>query len=273
MHHVAVTVAEHLHLDVARPLDQFLDENKGIAERALRLALRRRQQLGQLCCAIDAAHAAPTATGDRLDHHGEADFFGFGGQRGRILFVALIARHHGHAGFDGDLLCRRLAAERAHGIGRGSDEDETGVGHRLREVRIFREEPIARMDRIRARAQSSRNDRVAPQITVGGGRRADVHGLVGLADMQRLGVGVRIDGDGRHAQTARGADDPTGDFASIGDQDFFEHGVLMADGCRGAAGFRKAARAGPAVVAGVVRHPANAPRDDECGRHRTFNTR
>ena len=41
VHDVAVGVAEHLHLDVAGPVDHLLQQDAGIAEGRLRLALRR----------------------------------------------------------------------------------------------------------------------------------------------------------------------------------------------------------------------------------------
>ena len=45
------------------------------------------------------------------------------------------------------------------------------------------------------------------------------HGLVGQLDVQRVLVGLGIDGDGRDAHLAGGLDDAAGDFAAVGDQD------------------------------------------------------
>ena len=45
VHDVAVVVAEHLQLDVARPFDELLDVERAVAERRRRLAPRRRNQL------------------------------------------------------------------------------------------------------------------------------------------------------------------------------------------------------------------------------------
>ena len=76
MNDIAVPVAEHLHLDVARRGDVFLDQHARIAERRLRLALRaleRRLEIGVL---VDAAHALAAAAGDRLDQHRIADLVG-----------------------------------------------------------------------------------------------------------------------------------------------------------------------------------------------------
>ena len=61
------------------------------------------------------------------------------------------------------------------------------------------------------------------QIAVGAPRRTDADVFVGEADVQRILVGLRIDGDGLDAELAAGADDAQGDFAAISDEDFLEH--------------------------------------------------
>ena len=56
-----------------------------------------------------------------------------------------------------------------------------------------------------------------------------MNGLVGHFDMQRIGIGVRIDRDGGDTQAARGLDDPAGDLAAIGDEDLVEHARPLFD--------------------------------------------
>ena len=58
---------------------------------------------------------------------------------------------------------------------------------------------------------------------MGGRRRADMHRLVGHLDVQRVPVGIGIDGDRLDAHAPRGLDDPAGDLAPVGDQDLVEH--------------------------------------------------
>ena len=50
MHDVAVLVAEHLHLDVARRVDEALHVDAVVAERALRLAPRRQRAAARISC-------------------------------------------------------------------------------------------------------------------------------------------------------------------------------------------------------------------------------
>ena len=135
----------------------------------------------------------------------------------------MIARHHRHAGLFHQPLGGVL---QPHGADRGrrrADEDEPCRRHLVDEIGVFRQEAVAGMDRLGAGRQRRRDDLVAAQIAFADRRGADMHRLVGHLDMQRLGVGVGIDGDGAHAQPARRADDAAGDLAAIGDQDLGEH--------------------------------------------------
>ena len=68
------------------------------------------------------------------------------------------------------------------------------------------------------------DDLVDDEIALGRGRRADGDGRVRHLDVQRVLVGVGIDGDGLDPHPAGGLDDPAGDFAAIGDQNALEHG-------------------------------------------------
>ena len=59
----AVLVGEHLDLDVARLQHVLLDQHAVVAERALRLALARRERGGELVRRVDPAHAFAAAAG------------------------------------------------------------------------------------------------------------------------------------------------------------------------------------------------------------------
>ncbi len=204
----------------------FSIEHIGIAERGLRFAARAVQQLGEISLLLDETHAAPAAAGYRLDHDGVADLPGFDAERSGVLLRALVAGHDGNAGLDRDVLRRGLAAQRAHGLAARADEGDAGLRARIRQIGVFREEPIAGVDRVGAGLFGGCNDLVDHQIAFGRGRAADVDRFVGFNDVQRFGIRVGIDRDGRDAHPARGADDPAGDLAAVGDQDFLEHGDL-----------------------------------------------
>src|SRR5439155_1830459 len=68
MDHVAVAVAEHLDLDMARLLDVPLDVHGGVAEGRARLRARRAEGAGQLAGSADEPHPLAAAAHGRLDH-------------------------------------------------------------------------------------------------------------------------------------------------------------------------------------------------------------
>jgi hypothetical protein len=79
---VALAVAEHLELDMARVAEIFLDIDGVVAERALRLGARLADLALELVLGADDLHAAPAAARGRLDDHRIA---GLGGDRARLL--------------------------------------------------------------------------------------------------------------------------------------------------------------------------------------------
>jgi hypothetical protein len=67
------------------------------------------------------------------------------------------------------------------------------------------------------------DDLVAAQIALFGGTRADMHGFIRLAHMQRFRVRVGINRDCAHPEPLGGADAAARDFAAVGYEDGFQH--------------------------------------------------
>ena len=95
---VAVLVGEELDLDVARPLEVALAEDRVVAERGRRLAPRGRERLVELLRRAHDAHPAPAAARGRLDEQREADLLrrparqdGDAGRARRLLRGELVA--------------------------------------------------------------------------------------------------------------------------------------------------------------------------------------
>ena len=216
-------IAKHLHLDMARLFHVFLDQHGGVAKGGLRLALRRGQRRRKIARAFDQPHTLAAAARHRLDQHRIADFPGRTRQIGRVLVFAVIARHDRHARLVHQGLRRILQPHRPDRIRRGPDKHQPRRLDRIDEAGVFRQKPVARMDRLGAGFQRRRDDRIAAQIAVARRRAADGHRLIGQRHMARAGIGLGINGDGRHAQTARAVDDAAGDFATVGDQDLAKH--------------------------------------------------
>ncbi len=116
-----------------------------------------------------------------------------------------------------------LVAHGGDGAGIGADEHDTGGLQRAREGLALGQEAVAGMHRFGAGLLAGLDDFLDQEIALGRGRRSDEHGLVGHLDMQRIAIGFGIDGDGLDTHLAGGLDDPAGDLAAIGDQNFFEH--------------------------------------------------
>ncbi len=254
VHHVAVAVAEHLDLDVARALDILLHQHVCVAERRLRLTLAAGQRLGEGRAVVHAAHALATAAGAGLDQHRVADAVGLLAQEFGDLLVAVVARGQRHAGLLHQRLGRALVAHRADRRSGGANEDDAGLGAGLRETGVLREEAVAGMDRLRAGAAGGGQDGVATQVALTRRRRADRNGLVGQAHVARVAVGVGVHRHGGDAQALAGSDDAAGDFATVGDQDLGEHGGLVA---RARGGGAKRHR--PCITCGTRRSRSSSP--------------
>ena len=166
---VAVGVGEDLHLDVAGPGEQPLDEHGAVAERRRRLAAAALERLGQLLGAVHGAHAAPAAAGRRLEHHRVADLVG-GPRR--------VGRRRHRAGAAGDAPGRRcdaasaraatLSPNRASVSGRGPMNAMPGRRAALGERGVLGQEPVAGVHAVAAGLDRRRDDGL--DVEVGGDR-------------------------------------------------------------------------------------------------------
>ena len=223
----AVRVPEHLHLDVARAGDVFLDQDAGVAEGGLALAPGRGEAVGEILGAVDLPHPLAAAAGDSLDQDRIADGIGLGLQAGQRLVLTEIAGRDRHAGRDHQGFGSILQPHGADGGGRRADPDQTGGHDSLGEVGILGQEAIAGMDGLGARGLCGGEHLRRVQIGFACRGRADQDGLIGLPDMQGLRIGLGIDGDGPDAHATGGAEHAAGDLATIGDQDGGEHGSVL----------------------------------------------
>lgn len=113
MQRAAGAVGEDLHLDVAWPLDPFLEEQRAVAEGLGRLAAAPLEGFRHRSAVFDDAHAAPTTARRRLHHDRIANRLRCvlgrlgGGQRD------LAAGHHGNLVGGGVCAGLNLVAEQA----------------------------------------------------------------------------------------------------------------------------------------------------------------
>ena len=231
MDDLAVPVAKHLHLDMARTGNIAFDQHPVVTERRSPLALGAGQTGGEIGRIIDPFHTLAAAARDRLDQHRIADPRRLGRQGLFRLVRALIAGRHRHPGLDHQLLGRVL---QTHGANRGRvrpDPDQARRRDGLGEVGVLAQEAISGVDRLCAGRLGRSQHLGAVQIRFARRRRTDQHRLVGFAHMQGVGVRLGIDGDGANPHPLGGAEDTAGDFAAIGDKDGLEHEAVLAGSC------------------------------------------
>ena len=221
---VAVCVGDDLDFDMARPLDQFLQINVPVAESGLSLTTGRFQQFWHLIQAADFAHALTAAARRGLNQQRKADLWRDGEQI-VVKHVAHIfgARHDRHARFAHRLAGGHLVAHRGNRRRLRPDErDIFGCAH-FGELVALGQEAVAGVDRVCPRFARHFNDLICAQVRFARRCAAQQIGLIGHAHMQRLAVGLRIDGHGFDTLLFAGANDTDGDFAAVGNQDFSEH--------------------------------------------------
>ena len=121
MHDIAVTVAQHLNLDVPRALDVFFGVDLRIAEGCLGLGRSRLNLPIDVRLPAHDAHAAPATACARLDEHWEPVTLG------EFAYVcgtldATGARHARHPGLLGKLHSGELVAHGFDRFSRGTYE-------------------------------------------------------------------------------------------------------------------------------------------------------
>ena len=222
---VAVAVGEDLDFDMPWPVQVLLDQHLVVAETADRFPLAGSQCRLEIDAAFDDPHALAAAAGRCLEQYGIAHAVGCVLQELRLLALAVITGNQWHAGLFHQRFGRRFGT---HGVDRGcrrSDEDDAGLGTGAGKVGVLRQKTVPRMDRLRAGRLCCSDDLVDPQVALLGSRRTDRHRFIAQRHVTRTCIGFRVDGDRLDAKPPRRGRDPAGDLATIGDQDFSEHGV------------------------------------------------
>src|SRR5439155_2771413 len=133
VHHIAVAVAQDLHLDVTRMADEALDEDPLVAERLTRLARGRGPRAGEFFRPIDEPHAASAAPAGRLQQYRIADVLD-GCPRVLLGGDDVGALADRDAQLPRQPARGRLVAAAAHRLLAGADERDAGLGARRRQL-------------------------------------------------------------------------------------------------------------------------------------------
>ena len=116
-----------------------------------------------------------------------------------------------------------LQSEIAQVRGRGADEYDAASRAGLGESGALAEEPVARVDRLRAGAHGGIEQRLHGKIALRRRGRTDLDRFIRRAHMERVAVGRRIDRHRGHGHAPQRAYDAAGDGAAIGDEYLAEH--------------------------------------------------
>ena len=217
----AVRIGHDLHLDVPRPLDEPLEQQRVVAERRRGDTARGGERFGQFGRGANDLHALPPAARRRLDQQRKARL---SGRRGDLrLGEARRAepRNDRHP-VRGDVLLRAdLVAHHLERAPTRADEHDPDIGARGGELRVLGQEPVARVDRLGAGILRRGEDRSPVEVGLRGRGGADAVGRVGLPHVRSVGIRIAVDGDRADAESPQRADDAPRDLAAVGD----EHGV------------------------------------------------
>ncbi len=226
---IALAVGQHLDFHVAWIGQELLEVDHWVAEGGAGFVAGQLGRGDQVLFLVHHTHAATTTTTGGLDDHRIA-YFASDSQRFLLVFRerAVGAGNGGDAGLLHGVLGRHLVAHQADHIGGRADEGEAGFLHLLGEIGILGEEAVAGVNAIGAGYLGSGDDRRNAQVGLGGGGRADAHGLVGQRHVHQVTVGSGVHRHGLDAQFLAGAQDTKGDLAAVGDQYFFQHRWLSA---------------------------------------------
>ena len=203
-------------------LDVPLDQQRVVAEGGEGLAPRRGQSLGQRLGLAHDPHALAAAPGRRLDQQREADL----GRRPAASSassepVAVDRGHHRDAGFHRDPPGRGPCAPSPRSTSAGGPMNTSPASSQARGERgPLGQEPVSRMDRLRAGPPRGLEQRRNRQVGLGRrrpgrcGRRCRPPGRAGRrASASEYTATVR-----RPASRGR-AQHPDGDLAAVGHQD------------------------------------------------------
>ena len=221
--HTAVRQAENLDFHVVRALDIALDQDLRRAEEPLRARPGRLERRPETGLVLGHAHADPAATCRRLDHDGVADPDRLGEGRGHVRGWLPAARRHRHPGPLHQVPGPDLVAHLLDGRRVRADPDQAGGHDPAGEVRVLGEKAVTRVHGRGAGLTSRVEDGRGIEVTLRRRRRADVYGLVRLADVRQVRVGVGVHGDGPDSHPPGRPYHPPGDLTAIGDKHRIKH--------------------------------------------------
>ena len=230
MIHAAMPVAEDLNLHMAGAGDHLFQIALAIAKGGFGFAAAFQNLFLHLVRAEDRAHPATATAPAGFQHQGIADFRRLRPDRGHVVTQHSGCRDDRHARLDRDPARSGLVPQRPHGFRPRADEGDPVRGAGIDEIRVFGQEPIAGVDRIRPALPRHPDHSVNREIRRDGAHAlADPVSLIRFEAVQAELVFPGKDGDGAFAHLIGRAHHADGDLAPVRDQDFtkFGHGSSL----------------------------------------------
>ena len=217
MHDVAVGVAEHLHFDVARPLDVALDIKPAVAEITGALAARAHDLVVERRRLADDAHALAAAAGGRLDQERKSNRPGASGEGRRVVIFDCRWRDRKAAGGD-EGAGAHLVAHEFDRLRSRTDKRKSRLRDLAGELGVLGQKAVARVDSAGAGLARRSDDLGA--VEIGGDRRraGDLDRVVGRQYCWSRRVGGVVDHDRLEPERLNGAQNPQRDLAAIGNE-------------------------------------------------------
>ena len=215
---ISVLIAENLHLDVAEVLDALFHIQAPVVEGDLRLGLGLLEHALERCFVVGKANAPPSATGGGFEHYRISDLLGKLDGVGDRFDRTVAVWCHWNVGGPCDLFGLDLVAKGSHGFHARSDEFDLAVAADLGEVRVFGEEPVARMNRLDVGDLRRCDDSRDIKVTVRRGGLSDADCFIGKVKVAGVAVGLGEDRNGLDREFLAGADDSQGYLAAVGNK-------------------------------------------------------
>ena len=231
VNHIAVLVAQNLHLNVLGLHQVLLDEDVLVAEGLFGLALHQVKGGNDLLRCVATAHPPAAAAAGRLEDDGEAVFDGLCKGLLPVLQGTVGTGDGGHAAGVGNGLGGQLVAHLGQNGGGGADEGDASLLAGPCEVGVLAQKAVAGVDGVHVAAAGQIDDGGDVQIGPQGGLvLTDEIGLVRLGAEEGKGILVGVHGHRVQAQIVAGPEHADGDLAPVSHQDLvkfaFRHAVL-----------------------------------------------
>ncbi len=221
-HGAARAVTKYLYLDMAGPLDKFLQEHPAVGEVAFPQAAHAVVMGPQFVGVVAEFHADTATAGGGLEHHRVADIPG-GGDGGVNRIEQSASRQQRHTGLFRQGPGSVLKAKGFHLLGSRAQEHHPGGLAAPGKTGVLAEKPVARMHRAGAAFLHHRKQLVLVEIGIGRPPFPQRPCLVGQGDVAGACIGLGIDGDTGDAHCFQGPDDADRNGTAVGDQYFTKH--------------------------------------------------